>query len=98
MAFRILAGRGSIWRKSARIFIAKSEVKIFCVNGFRPDQTEQYDKFQLFEVVGSDTGTRYRIRLGTTMNVEELAEPKSRSRRTGDQFEEKIVIVRGALS
>ena len=24
-------------------------------------------------------------------------EPKSRSRRTGDQFEEKIVIVRGAL-
>ena len=38
-----------------------------------PDQAEQYDKFQLFEVVGSDTGTRYRIRLGTTMNVEEIA-------------------------
>ena len=38
-----------------------------------PDQAEQYDRCQLFEVVGSDTGTRYRIRLGTTMNVEELA-------------------------
>jgi hypothetical protein len=38
-----------------------------------PDQAEQYDKFQRFEVVGSDTGTRYRIRLGTTMNVEEIA-------------------------
>jgi hypothetical protein len=38
-----------------------------------PDQAEQYDRCQLFEVVGSDTATRYRIRLGTTMNVEELA-------------------------
>jgi hypothetical protein len=38
-----------------------------------PDQAEQYDRCQLFEVVGSDTGTRYRICLGTTMNVEELA-------------------------
>jgi hypothetical protein len=38
-----------------------------------PDQAEQYDRCQLFEVVGSDTGRRYRIRLGTTMNVEELA-------------------------
>ena len=31
------------------------------------------NRCQLFEVVGSDTGTRYRIRLGTTMNVEEIA-------------------------
>jgi hypothetical protein len=38
-----------------------------------PDQAEQYDRCQLFEVVGSDTATRYRIRLGTSMNVEELA-------------------------
>ncbi len=39
-----------------------------------PDQAEQYDKHQRFEVVGSDTGTRYRIRRGTTMNIEELAD------------------------
>jgi hypothetical protein len=38
-----------------------------------PDQAEQYDRYQLFEVVGSNTGTRYRIRYGTTMNIEELA-------------------------
>jgi hypothetical protein len=38
-----------------------------------PDQAEQYDLYQRFDVVGSDTGTRYRIRRGTTMNIEELA-------------------------
>ena len=38
-----------------------------------PDQAKQYDKYQRFEVVGSDTGTRYRILRGTTMNIEELA-------------------------
>jgi hypothetical protein len=37
-----------------------------------PDQAKQYEKYQRFEVVGSDTGTRYRIRRGTTMNIEEL--------------------------
>jgi hypothetical protein len=37
-----------------------------------PDQAEQYDKYQRFDVVGSDTGTRYRVRRGTTMNIEEL--------------------------
>jgi hypothetical protein len=38
-----------------------------------PDQAEQYDKYQRFEVVGCDTGTHYRISHGTTMNIEELA-------------------------
>jgi len=38
-----------------------------------PDQAEQYGKYQRFEVVGSDTGTRYRISRGTIMNIEELA-------------------------
>ena len=38
-----------------------------------PDQADQYDKYQRFEVVGSDTGTRYRISRGTIMNIEELA-------------------------
>jgi hypothetical protein len=37
-----------------------------------PDQAEQYDLNQHFEVVGSDTGTRYRIRRGISMNIEEL--------------------------
>jgi hypothetical protein len=38
-----------------------------------PDQAEQYNRHQRFEVEGSDTGTRYRICRGTNMNVEELA-------------------------
>jgi hypothetical protein len=38
-----------------------------------PDQAEQYDKYQRFEVVGSDTATRYRILRGTMMNIVELA-------------------------
>jgi hypothetical protein len=38
-----------------------------------PDQAEQYDIYRRFDVVGSNTGTRYRIRRGTTMNIEELA-------------------------
>jgi hypothetical protein len=38
-----------------------------------PDQAEQYEKYQRFEVVGSDTGTRYRILRGTIMNIVELA-------------------------
>jgi hypothetical protein len=37
-----------------------------------PDQAEQYDIYQRFDVVGSDTGTRYRIRRGAAMNIEEL--------------------------
>ncbi|HET6207411.1 MAG TPA: hypothetical protein VFD98_11420, partial [Terracidiphilus sp.] len=32
----------------------------------------QYAKNQRFEVVGSDTGKRYRIRRGNIMNIEEL--------------------------
>jgi hypothetical protein len=37
-----------------------------------PNQVEQYEVYQRFDVVGSETGTRYRIRRGTSMNIEEL--------------------------
>jgi hypothetical protein len=37
-----------------------------------PTQAEQYKSYKHFEVIGSDTGTRYRIRHGRTMNVDEL--------------------------
>ena len=46
-----------------------------------PDQAEQYDRCQLFEVVGSDTGRRYLILRGTTMNIVELAADKCVRRR-----------------
>jgi hypothetical protein len=37
-----------------------------------PEQAQQYDLQDLFEVNGSDTGTLYRIRRGHMMNIEQL--------------------------
>jgi hypothetical protein len=37
-----------------------------------PEQAQQYDSRKHFEVIGSDTGTRYRIRHGNAMNVDQL--------------------------
>ena len=38
-----------------------------------PEQRACYERFRYFEVVGSHTGTRYRIHHGTQTNVEELS-------------------------
>ena len=37
-----------------------------------PEQAEQYSSYGHFEVIGSDTGTRYRIRHGRMMNIDQL--------------------------
>jgi hypothetical protein len=37
-----------------------------------PEQATQWDARNKFEVIGCDTGTRYRIRQGTAMNVHQL--------------------------
>jgi hypothetical protein len=37
-----------------------------------PEQARQYDSQKHFEVIGSDTGTRYRIRHGQMMNIDQL--------------------------
>ena len=37
-----------------------------------PDQARQYDSQKHFDVIGSDTGTRYRIRHGVMMNIDQL--------------------------
>jgi hypothetical protein len=37
-----------------------------------PEQAQQYNSLKHFEVIGSDTGTRYRIRHGKMMNIDEL--------------------------
>lgn len=42
-----------------------------------PRQRACYERFRYFDVVGSDTGTRYRIHHGTQTNIDELD-------RTGD--------------
>jgi hypothetical protein len=43
-----------------------------------PAQLEQYEKMGYFEVVGSDSGKRYRIRSYAPMNIEELDERGAR--------------------
>jgi len=37
-----------------------------------PEQARQWDARNEFEVIGCDTGARYRIRRGTAMNVHQL--------------------------
>jgi hypothetical protein len=37
-----------------------------------PEQARQYDSQKHFEVIGSDTGTRYRIRHGQMINIDQL--------------------------
>jgi hypothetical protein len=37
-----------------------------------PQQRDCYERFRYFDVVGSDTGTRYRIHHGTQTNIDEL--------------------------
>lgn len=38
-----------------------------------PKQCACYERFRYFDVVGSDTGTRYRIHHGTQANIEQLS-------------------------
>jgi hypothetical protein len=45
-----------------------------------PEQRAQYDSKGFFDVTGGQTGTRYRIRTGSQMNVEELDPSGSRKR------------------
>src|SRR5262245_55889871 len=37
-----------------------------------PNQRNQFDQLRWFEVRGGDTGKRYRIRYGQSMNIDEL--------------------------
>ena len=38
-----------------------------------PEQLACYERFSFFDVIGSDTGTRYRVHHGTQTNIEELS-------------------------
>jgi hypothetical protein len=37
-----------------------------------PEQAQQYNSQKHFDVIGSDTGTRYRIRHGRMVNIDQL--------------------------
>ena len=60
----------------------RSETKVraltLLVGWLSPEQRACYDRFRYFDVIGSDTGTRYRIHYGTQTNIEELGHAEER--------------------
>jgi hypothetical protein len=48
-------------------------MRLFKAN-LTPAQLAQYEQHGYFELTGGDTGRRYRIRRGTTMNIDEVDE------------------------
>lgn len=59
---------------STRKFRAETETRALTLlkEWLSPVQRACYERFRYFDVVGSDTGTRYRIHHGTQTNIEEL--------------------------
>ena len=66
-----VADSRSGWRGQAR---AQAEERGFALlqAWLDPEQAEQWASRRAFEVLGCDTGTRYRITYGTAMNVHQL--------------------------
>ena len=58
----------------ARAFRYETEARALTLlkEWLSPKQRACYERFRYFDVVGSDTGTRYRIHHGTQTNIEEL--------------------------
>lgn len=58
----------------ARTFRYETEARALTLlkEWLSPKQRACYERFRYFDVVGSDTGTRYRIHHGTQTNIEEL--------------------------
>jgi hypothetical protein len=56
-------------------FRSKTKVRALTLLGewLSPEQRACYDRFRYFDVIGNDTGTRYRIHYGTQTNIEELS-------------------------
>lgn len=59
----------------ARTFRFETEARALTLlkEWLSPKQRACYERFRYFDVVGSDTGTRYRIHHGTQTNIEELS-------------------------
>ena len=66
-----VADSRSGWRGQAR---AQAEERGFALLQvwLSPEQAEQWASRRAFEVLGCDTGTRYRITCGTALNVHQL--------------------------
>ena len=57
---------------------AEQKARALLSRWLSPVQLEQYEKLGHFEVVGSDSGKRYRIHNHAQMNIEELDERGAR--------------------
>lgn len=71
-ALSLVVARSS---SSTRKFRAETEARALTLlkEWLSPVQRACYERFRYFDVVGSDTGTRYRIHHGTQTNIEELS-------------------------
>ena len=69
---RLLDEVGAPMRNANKRLAAEVRGRELLRSWLSPEQRRQYDRRGSFEVVGSDTGKRYRIRKGDIFNVEEL--------------------------
>jgi hypothetical protein len=53
---------------------SRSEIKGIALlrSWLSPEQAKQWDSHKGFDVIGSDTGTCYRVKYGVAMNIDEL--------------------------
>jgi hypothetical protein len=71
LTLALLTDPGLRWRIRARRPAEKKGIALLR-SWLTPEQAKQWDSRGEFDVIGCDTGTRYRIRCGTAMNVHEL--------------------------
>ena len=53
---------------------SRSEIKGIALlrSWLTPEQAKEWDSYKRFDVIGSDTKTRYRVKYGAAMNIDEL--------------------------
>ena len=67
----VVARSGSL--PTAFRFETKTRALTLLKQWLSPEQRACYERFRYFDVIGSDTGTRYRVHHGTQTNIEELS-------------------------
>ena len=70
-ALSLAVARSGSGGKSFR-FESEARALALLKDWLSPKQRACYERFRYFDVIGSDTGTRYRIHHGTQTNIEEL--------------------------
>jgi hypothetical protein len=65
---------GPRWAREAGVLDAKAHEQSLqlLVRNPSPAQRQQFARYDYFDVIGGDTGKRYRIRVGRTLNVAQL--------------------------